>query len=382
MKKKRFFLFLIVILLGFSLAWAGDNPKEKKVYFRFSVGYGLPLGTNSVRPSWDLGYAMSYVGQTGYKSPPVITDEKWLNERYWMVGFQQAPAPQDYFWFDLINEVPEFYLKPGDRVILEGYSKSQYKNVIPQINVGVDFKIAKKVFLALDLFARQDQWKIQEDGYIFFVKQVWGPYYILPDPRDGHYQGTDWYLDSIVEHPSVAMEMNIWNFGVVPSLKFEIPLFKNFSIFPRFGVALFMTKTSAQSDWSLNYLYPYQHAMRFMEQPAYFGDTSWQVKQSTNEFAIAPVVGLDLGIGKNFYLSAELQLGTGKKFSCVSDEGEGVYNGLLLYNLKLASQHTRFIQIDPDIISYFHDYYGTPSFDDFVHLNKVKLLKVSAGFRF
>ena len=144
--KKKVFLFLIVILLGFSLVWAGDNPKDKKIYVRFSVGYGLQLGTNSVRPSWDLGYLTAYVGQTGYDFPPLITDEKWLNERYAWVHYQQAAAPQDYFICSLVGVVPEFYLKPGDWVILEGFSKTQYKNVVPQINVGVDFKIAKKVF--------------------------------------------------------------------------------------------------------------------------------------------------------------------------------------------------------------------------------------------
>ena len=380
--KKKVFLFLIVFLLGFSLAWAGDNPKDKKVYFRFSVGYGLPLGTNSLRPSWDLGYLTFYFGQEGFDSPPTIMDESWLLERTWQEHYQQAPAPQDYFWFDLINEVPEFYLKPGDRVILEGYSKSQYKNVVPQINVGADFKIAKKVFLALDLFARQDQWKIQEDAHVFYVKQVWGPYYYLPDPRDGHYQSTEWYLDSIVEHPGVVMEMNLWNFGITPALKFEISIFKNLSIFPRVGIALFMSKTTTQSDWTLNYLYPYQHAMRLEEKPAYFGDTNWQLKESKTEFAVAPVIGFDFGIGKNFYLSTELQLGTGKNFPVLSDEGEGIYKGLLLYNTDLNAQKVRFIQIDPAGESYRHGNYGTPSFDDFVHLNKVKLLKVSAGFRF
>jgi len=381
MKKKRFFLFLIVILLGFSLAWAGENPKEKKVYFRFSVGYGLPLGTNSVRPSWDLGYATTYVGQTGYDYPLVIIDEKWLNERYAWVHFQQAAAPQDYFICSLIGEVPNFYLKPGDRVILEGYSKTQYKNVVPQINLGLDIKVAKRVFLAFDVFAREDQWKIQEDGHVFYVKQVWGPYYILPAP-DGHYQGTNWYMDTIIEHPSVDMQMDVWNFGVVPSLKFEIPISRNFSVFPRVGVALFMSKATTQSDWALNYLYPYQHAMRLMEDPGYFGNTSWQLKESKTEFAVAPVIGFDFGIGKNFNIGAELQLGSGKNFSCVSDEGEGIYKGYLLFNSGLNAQETRFIQVDPAMKSFRHGYYGTPSFDDGIHLNKVKLLKVSAGFRF
>ncbi len=381
--KKKVFLFLIVMLLGFSLAFANDNPKEKKVYFRFSVGYGLPIGTNSIRPSWDIGYLTAYLGQTGYDFPPLITDEKWLNERYWQVHYQQAPAPQDYFWFNLINEVPEFYLKPGDRVILEGYSKSQYKNIVPQINLGLDIKLAKRVFLSLDVFARQDQLKIQEDAHIFFVKQVWGPYYYLPDPRDGHYQFTDWYLDTIIEHPSVDMQMNLWNFGVTPSIKFEIPLFNNCSIYPRVGVALFMTKISAQSDWHLNYIFPEYHSWRLQEAVSYFGDTSWQMKESKNEFVVAPVIGLDFGIGKNFYLSAELQLGTGKNFSVLSNnEGEGIYNDLLLYTENLHSQNSRFIQFDDSLESWRHGYCGTPGFDDGVHLNKVKLLKISAGFRF
>jgi len=380
--KKKVFLVFLVILLGFSLAFAGDNPKDKKVFFRFSVGYGLPLGTNSVRPNWDLGYETFYQGSTGYNFPLSITDEKWLNEKYSWVHYQQAPAPQDYFICSLIGEVPEFYLKAGERVILEGFSKSQYKNVVPQINLGLDIKLAKRIFFALDVFARQDQLKIQEDAHIFFVKQVWGPYYILPDPNDGHYQGTNWYLDSIVEHPSVYAQMNLWNFGITPALKFEILLFKNFSIYPRLGLALCMTKMKIQSDWSLNYLYPYQHAMRYLEPPGYFGDTDWQVKENKTEFAVAPVIGFDLGMGKNFYLSAELQLGAGKNFPVLNDEGEGIYNGLLLYNENLHSQKTRFIQADPAIESYRHGNYGTPTFNNSVHLNKMKLFKVSAGFRF
>ncbi len=376
MKKKRFLLFLIVFLLGFSLAWAGDNPKEKKVYFRFSVGYGLPLGTNSVRPSWDLGIRTVYLGQKEYSYPLDPLDEVWFCERWFQERPQMAPAPNDYYWFRLNGEVPQFYFKSGDRTVYNGYSRSDYKNVIPQINLGIDFRITKGVFFTVDVFARQDQLKVQEEGYILYVKQVWGPYYGLPGP-DGHYQDTDWYLDTVMEHPTVNMTMNFWNFGITPSLKFEIPISRNFSVFPRVGVALFMSKAKVQSDWTLNFLYPYDYVFMYQQKPNYFGDTSWQTKQNKTEFGVAPVVGLDFG--KSLFISVELQLGTGKNFS-VLDEEEHPYKGLLLYNNN--SYKMKFPDVDPSYESSRHKNYGTPALNDFVHLNKVKLLKVSAGFRF
>ncbi|HON03182.1 MAG TPA: hypothetical protein PLM04_08685 [Paludibacteraceae bacterium] len=376
-KKKRFLLFLIVMLLGFSLAWAGDNPKEKKVYFRFSVGYGLPLGTDSVRPSWDLGYTTVYVGQTGYSWPLDPLNEVWFCERWFQCRPQMAPAPTDYYYFVLNGEVPDFYFKPGDRTVYNGYSRSDYKNVIPQINLGIDLRITKGVFFAVDVFARQDQLKVQEEGYILYVKQVWGPYYELPAP-DGHYQDTDWYLDTVMEHPKVEMVMDLWNFGINPSLKFEIPISRNFSIFPRFGVALFMSKAKVQSDWTLNFLYPYDYVFMYHQKPNYFGDISWQIKQNKTEFSLAPVVGLDFG--NNIFFNVELQLGSGKNFSVTNDDSEHLYKGLLLYNNN--SQKMRFPDIDPGYERVRHKNYGKPMLDDGIHLNKLKLLKISAGFRF
>lgn len=376
MKKKRFFLFFLVILLGFSLAWAGDNPKEKKVYFRFSVGYGLPLGTNSVRPSWDLGYTTVYVGQTGYSWPLDPLNEVWFCERWFQCRPQMAPAPTDYYYFALNDEVPDFYFKPGDRTVYNGYSRSDYKNVIPQINLGIDFRITKGVFFAVDVFARQDKLTVQEEGYILYVKGVWGPYYELPGP-DGHYQVTCWYLDTVMEHPKVEMTLNLWNFGITPSLKFEIPISRNFSIFPRFGVALFMSKAKVQSDWTLNFLYPYDYEFMYQDKPNYFGDTFWQTKQNKTEFGVAPVVGLDFG--KSLFISVELQLGTGKNFSVLNEE-EHPYKGLLLYNNN--SYKMKFPDVDPSYESYRHKNYGKPMLDDGIHLNKLKLLKISAGFKF
>jgi hypothetical protein len=382
MKKKRFFLFLIVILLGFSLAWAGDNPKEKKVYFRFSVGYGLPIGTNSIRPSWNLGYTTFYFGQTGYSYPLDPTMEPWLVKRLYQDMPQKAPAPNDYYWFNLVGEIPDFFLKVGDRVAYNGYSQSQYKGCIPPIQLGIDLKLAKHMFISFDVFACQNKLTVQEEGYILYVKGVWGPYYELMQP-DGHYGFTEWYLDTIMEHPTVNMQMKIWNFGITPGLKFEIPIFKGFTILPKVGVALMWTNAKATSDWALDYLYPYDFVFKLigdeLGKPNYFDKTVWQVVQNTTQFAIAPLVGLDFGIGKNFYVSGELQLGTGKDFSVVTADGQGIYKGLLLYN---NSNQMRFCEVDPAYEDFRHGNYGTPVKDDFIHLNKVKLLKVSAGFRF
>ncbi len=386
-KKKRFLLFLIVMLLGFSLAFANENPKEKKVYFRFSVGYGLPLGTNSVRPSWDLGYTTFYFGQTGYSYPLDPTMEPWLADRLWGFFPQSLPPfPAESCYFDLVGEQPDFFLKVGDRVVYNGFSKTQYKNIFPPLQFGLDFKITKGVFLSLDLFARQDKLTVDEEGYLFYVRQRWGPYYYLPHPDTGHYQSTEWYIDAIVEHPTANMQMKIWNFGITPGLKFEIPIFKGFTILPKVGVALMWTNTKATSDWALDYLYPYDFIFKLigdeLGKPNYFDKTVWKVAKNETQFVVVPVIGLDFGIGKNFYLSGEVQLGTGKEFSVLNADGQGIYKGLLLYTAELNSQKVRFVQVDPYYEDFRHGNYGTPTFDNVIHLNKVKLLKISAGLRF
>ena len=364
-KMRKILIFLLVLMLGFLVVLAAP-AQEKKIYWRFSIGYDLALGTNSIRPSWDLGFLRFYDYQTPYDYNIDIGCEPWIMDRWFDFHIQGAPAPNDYYWFTLIGKVPEFYLKPGDRVILGGFSRTTYKNIIPQINLGWDLKLAKHLFFSLDVFARQDELRTEEEGSTIFIKQIWGPYYELND------QLTDWYLDTVIEHYVVNLKINRWNVGISPSLKLEIPLSKYFSVFPRAGLALGFSRFRVRSDWLLNYQMPTDFTLR---QAIYFDESTWMMKLKKNEFVILPIVGLDIGI-KGILLGAELQFGAGKQFPV---------ENFLYYNGSVA-QKARFVEIDEYFQNKYQNfrkgYYGTPEFNDFLKLNRAIILRISVGGRF
>lgn len=144
--KKLFLIFIAIVASSFVFAQSGQK-KEKKVTWHFEVGYPFSSGSNNIRPNWDLGY----LEILGYKviEPLNPLSESWMSGRIKEFGFQSAPYPNDYTHFLFTERVQreEFlsHFEDGDRKVYNGFSKTSYKTLIPQINVGVDYKLNKLI---------------------------------------------------------------------------------------------------------------------------------------------------------------------------------------------------------------------------------------------
>ncbi len=366
MKKNVLFL-LIAFMAGFSLFAQNADKKEKKVHWRLEVKYPLNFGEDP-RSNWDLGYLM----ENGRKTPLSPIHETFMYGRVKDWGLQSAPYPEEYSHFLFADNVgkDEFlsHFNVGDRKVYSGFVKSSYRNVIPQINLGVDMKLFKGLFISLDIFGRMDQIKIQEEGYVFAVNDVIAGWLYLEPPSYTNLV-TDWQLDLLVENAIVDYKANILSYGLIPMLRYEIQLSNKLSITPKVGAMIGRIFYQTNLDLTDRILYPFDYLKIFEENKDIFypSDVTMGGSGKDKEFSLlTPIVGLD--IGRKFYVTTEVQFGFGKKFS-----------EPLLYN---SENKIKFPEIAPTIKKDLKENYGIPQNDDFIYLDKIRLFKVGVGIKF
>jgi len=322
-----------------------------------------------------LGYLM----ENGKKTPISPIHEILMYGRLEDWGFQSAPYPEEYSHFLFEERVPkdEFlsYLNIGDKKVYNGFVKSSYKNVIPQVNIGIDIRLFKKLFLSLDIFGRLDQLNIQEEGYIFNVKDIiagW-TYTEYPNTPNQHLV-TDWQLDLLVGNIGVNYKAKILSYGLMPTLKYEVPLTDKLSITPKAGVMIGRMEYQVKADLFNKSLYPADYLKIFEDNADIYYPSEITMTgggKGKNFSFFSPIVGLD--IGKKFYLTTEIQFNVGKKIE-----------EPLLYS---SGNKIKFPEIAPALNSKgegmgLKENYGVPQNDDFIHLDKIRLFKVGVGIKF
>ncbi len=365
--KKIFLLIAFMASVSFLFAQNAGNKKEKRVHWRFEVKYPLNFGEDP-KSNWDLGYLM----ENGRKTPLSPIHETFMYGRVKDWGLQSASYPEEYSHFLFADDVgkDEFlsHFNVGDRKVYSGFVKSSYRNVIPQINLGVDVRLFKKLFLSLDIFGRMDQLNIQEQGYVFTVDDVIAGWLYLEPPSYTNLV-TDWQLNLLVENAIVDYKAKILSYGIIPMCRYEIPLSNKISVTPKVGVMIGKIFYQTNLDLTDRILYPFDY-LKILENNKdifYPSDVTMGGSGKDKEFSLlTPIVGLD--IGKKFYVTTEVQFGFGKKFA-----------EPLLYN---SENQIKFPEIAPAIKKDLKENYGTPQNDDFIHLDKIRLFKVGLGVRF
>lgn len=389
MKKNVLFL-LIAFMASFSLFAQSGQKKEKKVAWHLEVKYPMNFG-GDLRSNWNLGYLNMIEEEGVMKSVPLFPIfETWMGgDKLEDWNLQKAPYPQEYSYF-LFNGVvlkDEFlsHFNEGDRKVYNGFSKTSYKSLIPQINMGIDVRLVKNLFFSLDLFGCMDQIKIQEEGYIFLTNKI------VDASIYTEYKGTpyehfvsNWQLDFLVEHPQVTTKINILAYGVSPMLKYEIPITEKLSITPKAGVMINKVKYQINSKWEMKTLYPADYLDILREDKDIFYPMESEVDRSgaKKDMFVTPIVGLE--VGKKIYLTTEIQFNGGKNLY-LGSQSDMPYKGVLLYE---NANKIKFPDIHPAILQSkgeeegLKGNYGTPANNDFVHMDKIKLFKVGIGVRF
>lgn len=385
--RKFFLLFIAILASSFIFAQSGQK-KEKKVTWHFEVSYPISIGSDQIRSNWDLGYVSldNGIDAIGPLNPLC---ENWFSDKDLIdYGFQKKSCPLDNFglsadasFFIFNKDIPmeeyDSFMKQGDRKSYGGFSKTSTKILFPHLQLGMDYKFKKNLYLSLDLFGRGNQINTLEEGYVFFVKDAivwafWDSYKNIRNKLE---------IDAIVEHSTVNMEMNIYTIGLNPMIKYEISIAKGISILPKVGFIAGINKINSTSNWKINYLFPYDYFNNLYMKDSkieYFDESNYTIKNSQTKYAIYPTIGVEFENGKIF-LDAQIEFGNFGNINVVSKSDEP-YKGLLLYE---SNNKIQFPDISAEAKEYQVENYGQPKNRDFINLKKInKIVTIGVGIRF
>ncbi|MDP2856007.1 MAG: hypothetical protein Q8N90_02680 [bacterium] len=391
---KKLVFFLIFLVLTASLVFADtpaqkDNaailkeiakqvvpskpaPVEHRANFAIKFRYTpIPYLLGSLRENWNTELYNIDPDDHSISRPYMVEMFSIFKD---LAGANSPDNPYDAYIFAFHGDT-KFPVERYDKVVLQGSSKTKTSGF--PIDVGLELRVVKNLWLAVDVFYQKQHVTTLEEMYYLYFQRIVGPYY---EDWDGQLISV-YYCTTRITHMRTTTETNVKIFEIAPMLKYEIPLGKRFSLAPKAGIVWqslkaqnMKTDAYFESTWPL--LYYTNRAV--WENPGSYSITAPDQAKSK----VAAIVGLDLDLklAKWLKIGLEAEYRPGReKISYIAHDSEYNYDyGMVWYttiysNIKLyADEFKKFEHSSAK---------GKIGKDDFLHYDKMNLLKLSIGFK-
>jgi len=392
---KKLVFFLVFLVLTASLVFADtpakkDNaailkeiakqvvpskpaPVEHRANFAIKVRYTpLPYLLGSLRENWNTGLWNIDPDDPRISRPYPVQMFSIFKD---CIGSNPPDNPYDGYIFGFHGDINKFPVERYDSVVLQGSSKTKTSGF--PIDVGVELRVVKNLWLAVDVFYQKQHVTTLEEAYILHFQQIVGPYY---ENEDGQLISA-YYCTAPILHFRSTTETDVKIFEIAPMLKYEIPLGKRFSLAPKAGIVWQSLKAqNMKTDVYGEFTWPLLY---------YTNRAAWEDPRSGSMTApdqskskVAAIVGLDLDLKLAKWLKIGLEAEyrpSREKISYIAHDPEYNYD----YGMVLYTTNDSGIKLYGDEFKKFENSSakGKIGKDDFLHYDKMNLLKLSIGLK-
>ena len=395
---KKLVFFLIFLVLTASLVFADtpaqkDNaailkeiakqvvpskpaPVEHRANFAIKFRYApFPYLFGSLRENWNTELYNIDPDNHSISRPYMVEMFSIFKD---CVNAFPPDNPYDAYIFEFHGDTNKFPVERYDEVVLQGSSKTKTSGF--PIDVGLELRVVKNLWLAVDVFYQKQHVTTLEEAYSLNFQNIAGPYY--DDWGDGPVSVYYWYYcKTRINHVRTTTETDVKIFEIAPMLKYEIPLGKRFSLAPKAGIVWqsfkaqnMKTNVYFESTWPLLY---YTNRAVWEDSGSYSMSAPDQAKSR-----VAAIVGLDLDLKLAKWLKIGLEAEyrpSGEKISYIAHDPE--YNSD--YGMVWYTTNYSWIKLYADEFKNFEhsSAKGKIGKDDFLHYDKMNLLKLSIGLK-
>ena len=393
---KKLVFFLIFLVLTASLVFADtpaqkDNaailkeiakqvvpskpaPVEHRANFAIKFRYTpFPYLRDSLRENWDTGLWNIDPDDPRISRPYMVEMFSIFKDLAWWSAVP-PDNPYDAYIFGFHGDT-EFPVEKYDAVVLQGSSKTKTSGF--PIDVGLELRVVKNLWLAVDVFYQKQHVTTLEEAYTLYFQDIVGPYY---ENEDGQLISV-YYCEAPITHMRTTTETNVKIFEIAPMLKYEIPLGKRFSLAPKAGIVWQSLKAqNMKTDVYGEHTWPllYYTNRSVWEDPVSYSMTAPDQSKSR----VAAIVGLDLDLKLAKWLKIGLEAEyrpSREKISYIAHDSEYNYD----YGMTRYTTNYSWIKLYADEFKNFEhsSAKGKIGKDDFLHYEKFNLLKLSIGLK-